>query len=298
MAAGCGGSSPPPSDTGATSQFPVTVKAVNGPVQISSKPTVILSLSPTATEMLYAIGAGGQVKAVDKYSDYPIGVPSANLDGLQLNVEAIAAYKPDLVITQSPSAADKKLNALGIPVLNEPAAKTLDQAYKQLLELGDATGHRAEASAEVMRIKTEVSNIVKEAAPLSGQQATYYYELDPTHYSQTSSTFIGELLKLLGLRSIADSAKGAAASNGSPQLSREFILKADPDYIFLADTLCCEQSAITVKNRPGWSSLAAVREGRVLELNDSIASRWGPRIVVLLQRVWDHLKAYPVTSSP
>ena len=106
---------------------------------------------------------------------------------------------------------------------------------------------------------------------------TYYYELDQTYYSATSSTFIGQVLGLLGLRNVADAAKGAAASGGYPQLSGEFILRSNPNYILLADTICCGQSATTVAQRPGWSGLAAVKSGRVLGLNDDIASRWGPR---------------------
>ncbi len=126
---------------------------------------------------------------------------------------------------------------------------------------------------------------------------TYYYELDQTYYSATSSTFIGQLLGLLGLHSIADAAKGAAANGGYPQLSGEFILKADPDYILLADTICCGQSAATVAGRPGWSGLAAVTHGRVLGLDDDIASRWGPRVVDLLAAVAAEVRAHPAGGT-
>src|SRR5262249_14377104 len=125
------------------------------------------------------------------------------------------------------------------------------------------------------------------------QNATYYYELDQTYYSVTSTTFIGRVLGLLGLKSIADSAKGAAASGGYPQLSAEYILKADPDYVFLADTKCCKQSRATVAKRPGWSTLNAVRDGRVVPLDDDIASRWGPRVVDLLRTVSAAIKEHP-----
>lgn len=298
LVVGCA-STPAPSVTAAAkSQFPVTIQAANGAVKVTAKPMAIVSLSPTATEMLYAIGAGGQVKAVDRYSDYPKGTPRTSLDGFTPNVEAIASYKPDLVVTQDTSSGlDKELNALGIEVLSEPAARNLTQEYQQFVQLGEATGHAAQAKAEVTKIKGQLAQVVK-STPKPARSETYYYELDPTYYSETSSTIVGQLLKLLGLTSIADSAKGAAAGNGSPQLSGEFILSANPDYIFLADTICCKQSAATVKARPGWSTLSAVKSGRVLGLNDNIASRWGPRIVSLLQGVSNEMKQHPVTSPP
>ncbi|MGO8825815.1 MAG: ABC transporter substrate-binding protein [Acidimicrobiales bacterium] len=275
--------------------FPVKVRAANGSVSIPARPTAIVSLSPTATEMLYAIGAGSQVKAVDEYSDYPPSAPHTNLDGDDPNVEAIASYKPDLVVLSDEApGVDSQLGELGIPVLSDPAAANLAQEYAQFMELGEATGHEAQASAEVAKIKGQISAIVK-SVHKSAKPLTYYYELDQTYYSATSSTFIGQVLGLLGLRSIADAAKGAAASGGYPQLSGEFILKSDPRYIFLADTICCGQSPATVAARPGWSDLTAVKDGRVLKLNDDIASRWGPRIVILLSEVAAELQQHPAS---
>lgn len=281
----------------APASFPVSVHAANGTVRVTSRPTAIVSLSPTATEMLYAIGAGSQVKAVDLNSDYPPGVPRTQLDGNNPNVEGIANYKPDLVVASNePTSVDSQLGALGIPVVSDPAATNLSQEYAQFEELGKLTGHEAQARAEVAKIKSQVARIVasvhRPAHPL-----TYYYELDQTYYSATSSTFIGQVLGLLGLHNIADAAKGAAASGGYPQLSGEFILKSNPNYILLADTICCGQSATIVAQRPGWSGLAAVKGGRVLGLNDDIASRWGPRIVVLLSEVAAEMKAHPVGGS-
>jgi iron complex transport system substrate-binding protein len=133
-------------------------------------------------------------------------------------------------------------------------------------------------------MKRQVASIVKNT-PKTAAGAKYYYELDQTYYSVLSSTFIGRVLGLLGLKSIADAAKGAAASGGYPQLSSEFIVKANPAFVFLADTKCCKQTVASVQKRPGWSSMAAVTGGRVVPLDDDIASRWGPRIVDLLRSV-------------
>jgi iron complex transport system substrate-binding protein len=275
----------------------VTVHAANGMVKIRAKPTAIVSLSPTATEMLYAIGAGSQVAAVDQDSDYPKGTPITSLDGDDPNVEAIASYKPDLVVlSQDTSSLNDEFNALGITVLSDPAAVDLNQEYQQFDQLGEATGHVARAKAEVNTIRAKVTQIVKNT-PRPARHETYYYELDQTYYSATSSTFIGQVLGLLGLRSIADSAEDAAGSGGYPQLNAEFILKSNPNYIFLADTICCDQSPASVGARPGWNALPAIKHGRVLGLNDDIASRWGPRIVILLQDVSAEMKQHPVGSS-
>jgi iron complex transport system substrate-binding protein len=265
--------------------FPATISAANGTVRVKARPDAIVSLSPTATEMLYAIGAGNQVKAVDKYSDYPKKAPHTTLDDLTPNVEAIVSYKPDLVVVPGDSSGlTARLKPFGIPVLSLPPAVTLADAYGEFGQLGRATGHVGAATAEAARVRGQIAHIVAEA-PRADVGQTYYYELDQTYFSVTSSTFIGKVLGLLGLRNIADRAPSAASSGGYPQLSAEFIVQSNPDWVFLADTICCGQTAHTVAARSGWSTMKAVQKGQVVGLNDDIASRWGPRIVDLLQTV-------------
>jgi iron complex transport system substrate-binding protein len=268
--------------------FPVSVTAANGTVRVPRRPDAIVSLSPTATEMLYAIGAGSQVKAVDSNSNYPPQAPRTKLSYFNPNVEAIAAEQPDLVVLSNDSGSGasltKRLGALHIPAIVLPAPPSLAGVYAEFSQLGRATGHQRGARAEVSMLHSQISKIIA-AVPHRSKPLTYYYELDQTHYSVTSTTFIGRLLSLLGMKSIADSAQGAAKAGGYPQLSAEYVVKANPDFIILADTLCCHQSAATVRARPGWSGLAAVRSGHVIALNDDIASRWGPRVVDLLQTV-------------
>jgi cobalamin transport system substrate-binding protein len=132
-------------------------------------------------------------------------------------------------------------------------------------------------------MRSDIEDAVASADPVAGQ--TFYYELDDTYYSVTSKTFIGQLFSMLGLVNIADEAE--RASSGYPQLSSEYIVDADPELIFLADTKCCGQDASTVADRPGWGDLAAVRDGNVVELDDDVASRWGPRLVDLVQTIAD-----------
>ncbi|MFI5055953.1 MAG: ABC transporter substrate-binding protein [Actinomycetota bacterium] len=273
------------SSPSAAPAFPVTIEAANGPVTIESAPTKVVSISPTATEMLFAIGAGDQVVAADSYSDYPAAAPTTDLSAYEPNVEAIAAYDPDLVVySDDLGDLQKSLDKLHIPALQQPAAAAIDDVYAQLEQLGQATGRTTEAQAQIDDLQAKVAAVSASVGD-QGSGMTYYYELDDTYYSVTSDTFIGNLLGLLGMKNIADEAKGA--SSGYPQLSAEYIVAADPELVLLADTKCCGQDAASVAERPGWADLKAVQHDGVVELDDDIASRWGPRIVQLLQEVGD-----------
>ena len=263
--------------------FPVSVTVDNGKVTIRKRPTRIVSLSPTATETLFAIGAGDQVVAVDDQSDYPKRAPHTSLSGFTPNVEAIAALKPDLVVIAfDPKGLSGALNRLGIPVVFQNAAPTLPAAYRQMRQLGKVTGHAQEANALTARMTKQIRTIVdKVHAKLT--KASVYHELDETLFSATSSTFVGRVYAMFGLTNIADAAK--AGGSDYPQLSAEYVVAANPDLIVLADTVCCGQTAQTVASRPGWSRIAAVRTGSIVRLDDSIASRWGPRLVNLVRAV-------------
>jgi iron complex transport system substrate-binding protein len=268
-------------------QFPATIEAANGSVTIPEQPTAIVSLSPTATEMLFAIDAGDQVIAADDYSDYPAEAPTTDLSGFEPNVEAVASYEPDLVVlSNDPAEVTKALGKLDIPVLLQPAAATLDDTYAQIEQLGTATGHVDDAAAVVASMETEIAAIVANA-PSFVRAPTYYHELDDVYFTVTSDTFIGQIYSLLGLENIADAAKGAGS--GYPQLSAEYIVESNPDIIFLADTKCCDQSLDSVGKRPGWDQITAVKTGAVVELDDDIASRWGPRVVDYLRTVAEAL---------
>ena len=271
-----------------TAGFPVTVKAANGDVVVPKRPTRIVSLSATATEMLYAIGAGKQVVAVDDTSNYPPEAPKTKLSALNPNVEAIAAYQPDLVVAADDNGGlFDNLKRLSIPALRAPAARTFDDSYAQFDQLGRATGHQPAAADTVKKMRDEISSLVAKV-PKRTKPVTYYHELDNTLFSVTSDTFIGEIYKLAGLQNIADATKDTAG--GYPQLSAEFVLQAKPDFIFLADTKCCGQTPATVAARPGWSDLPAVKNGHVVPLDDDVASRWGPRVPDFLRVIVDATK--------
>lgn len=291
--AGCGQSPAPapapdaavasPAPSGAA-DFPVTVEAGNGSIAIAKRPERIVSLSPTATESLFAVGAGAQVIAVDDQSNHPAEAPKTDLSGFKPNVEAIIAKKPDLVVLAN-DADDivAKLTKVNVPVLLEPSATKLDEAYDQIADLGAATGNKAKADELVAGMRKQIDELA--AAAPKDKKLTFYHELDTTPYSATSTTFIGQIYGLFGLTNVADKAPDAAG--GYPKLSAEFVAQADPDLVFLADTKCCAQSRDTLAKRPGWSKLTAVKNDQVIALDDDVASRWGPRVVDLAKQVGD-----------
>jgi ABC-type Fe3+-hydroxamate transport system substrate-binding protein len=289
----CGGDSPSSAgeDSGTTGAsdtgWPVTVTGDNGELTLEEQPEAIVALSATATEMLFAIGAGPQVEAVDNTSNYPEDAPVTDLSAFTPNAEAIAAYDPDLVVlSDDMNGIVDALGALEIPVLQLGAAQTLDDSYEQLQTLGTATGHADDAAKVVTEMQDRIEAAVESAGD-SGTGLRVYHELDPTFYSAASSTFIGSVYELFGLENIADGAEDA--SGGYPQLSAEYVVGQAPDLVVLADTICCEQSAETFAQRPAFDTVPAVQEGRVLEASDDVASRWGPRVADFAESVAETL---------
>lgn len=269
--------------------FPVTV----GDVTLDKRPERIISLAPVMTEILFAVGAGEQVVAVDDQSNYPPEAPKSDLSGYTPNAEAIATYTPDLVLlTYDTNNIVQQLTELKIPVYLADAPQNLDDTYRQISDVGKLTGHADEADDLVQQMKDDIAELLADL-PERNEKLTYYHEVDPNYYTVTSKTFLGSLYAMVGLENIADPADADGSAGGYPQLSQEAIIQADPDFIFLADTKCCQQTPETVKARPGWDTLSAVKNNRVVVLDDDIASRWGPRVVDLLRVIVDEVSKVP-----
>lgn len=288
-----GESIPPPgeapgedSEAAAEPDFPVTVSGTGFSVTLPERPEAVISLSPTATEMLFAIGAGGQVTAVDDQSDFPEGVPATDLSGWQPNVEAIAAYQPDLVVVSyDPGGLADSLGALDIPVIIQGAASDLDQVYEQLRQLGAATGNLGEAAELSGQMQSRIEELAEQYGP-TGAGLSFYYELDDTHYSASSATIQGQVFALFGLENIAD---GQEAAGPYPQLSAEYIVQSDPDIIFFGCGEFCSTTAESISAREGWDSIKAVRNGDIIALDADVSSRWGPRLTEFVQLVGEAL---------
>ncbi len=264
------------------------------PSTTEPRPERIVSLSSVATEVLYAIGAGDQVVAVDDQSNYPDQAPMTDLSGFTPNIEAIASFEPDLVVVSyDPGELVSGLEALGVPVLVQLAAADLAETYAQIEALGAATGHIEEAAELVSRIQSDLDALVTEVGD-RGEGLTYYHEIDDNLYSVTSTTFFGQVYDLFGLVNIADDADPDGF--GYPQLSSEFIVSADPDLVFLANGSYGMTPEI-VADRPGWGVMSSVQAGRVYPLDSDVASRWGPRVVDFARAIGDAVLAAELESA-
>jgi iron complex transport system substrate-binding protein len=226
--------------------------------------------------MLYAIDAGKQVVGVDKYSTYPPDAPRTKFTGGETNAEGYLTVHPDLVLLAFPSGkVVQQLTVLHIPVLVLPPASNMAQVDQQMFELGRATGHYGRARSVAASLSAQVHRLVASAAG-AGRGKTYYLELSPDYYTATSKTFVGSELSLFGMKDVADP---AGRGTGYPQISAEFVLHANPYYVLLADTVCCAATPASFAHRPGFSALSAVRDHRVVGVNDSLASEWGPHTI-------------------
>jgi iron complex transport system substrate-binding protein len=272
---------PPTPTTSLIPHWPIAVAAANGTVTIKDLPRRIVSLDPTATEDLYAVGAGTQVVAVDQHSDFPPGAPVTSLSGTDPNIGAITKYNPSLVISQNDPRLLRALRKRGIPVLIEPEVSNLPDAYSQIEQIGRATGHAYQADETVANMEEVIDHIVAQAGT-KYQGLTSYWEVSAkTHgpyRSATSATLVGHIMAMFGLTNIA----AADGPGAEPELPGAEIAAARPQIIFLADA---GQTPAMVAARPGWGDIPAVKDHHIVTLNPNLASRWGPRLPQLIEEI-------------
>jgi iron complex transport system substrate-binding protein len=235
----------------------------------------IVSLAPSNTEILFAIGAGDQVVGRDQFSDYPeatkkvTDIGSATSD--KLNTEQIVSLKPDLVLAAEINTPEqvKQLEDLGITVYYLKNPHTLEEMYGNLEIIAKLTGHEAETTALIASLKKRVASV--------------FYELDSTDpakpYTAGKDTFITLLIERAGGHNIA------AELDSYPQMSLEQIVAADPNFIILGDATWGGVTPEMVASRPGWENLSAVQNDKVVPFDDNLVSRPGPRLVDGLEQL-------------
>ena len=287
VSAACGGGS----DDGTTSEsgdrFPVALERSDGQtLTIESPPQRMVVLSPGHVEILFAIGAGDQVVAVDQNSDFPpeAAAIEPKLSGFEPSLEAIAAVDPDLVIVSfDADGIVGALDGLGIPVFLDDIDSritTIEGVFESIVELGRATGHTAEAEELVAQLEARVDAVVEAVADVE-QGPRIYHEQDTYQGFNTAGleSFVGDLYNKLKARNIALADEGAY-----PTLQSEAIIERNPEVILLADAAFGETPEV-VAARPGWDTIDAVANDWVYAVDPDIFSRPGPRIVDALEEL-------------
>lgn len=257
------------------SAFPLSIEQSDGQqLTLEQPPQRIVSLSAHATEILCAIGAGDQLAAVERYANCPLGSKEKpELDAYKPNLEAIAGYRPDLVYVFSDTdGIVEALRRAAIPVLYLELPSSLEGVLEQIELFGRLSGHENEAQ-ELVQSMRERMDAVREKVADVGQGPRIFHELDPTYFTVAPHSFVGDFYNLLKAKNIAE-----GAIDEYPQLSAEVIIQRDPEVIILAD----EPAGVTVasvRERPGWDTITAVKNNRICVIDTDIVSRPGPRIV-------------------
>ena len=255
-------------------------------ITLNILPQRIVSLAPSNTEILFAIGAGEQVVGRDQLSDFPEGAREATDIGSTygaLNTELIVSLTPDLVLAAEVNTPEqvKQLEDLGLTVYYLKNPLTLEEMYDNLEIVAQLTGHEEEAATLIESLRRRVAAVDEKIAPLSSRPGVFY-ELDATDpakpFTAGKGTFITQLIDRAGGYNIASDLEGY------PQLSLEQVVAADPAFIILGDA----RYGVTpesIAQRPGWENLSAVKNGQVLPFNDDLVSRPGPRLVDALEEL-------------
>jgi iron complex transport system substrate-binding protein len=251
-------------------------------VHLPSPAQRIISLAPSNTEILYAIGAGSQLVGRDTFSDYP--EESKQLTDIgggfgELNTETIVALKPDLVLTAdlTPTEQIQALENLGLTVYALPNPSDFDGMFDNLKTVSILTGHELQAESVITKLRERVTNINKTIS-LTSDRPLVFYELDITDpnapFTSGPGTFIDTLIRMAGGENLGSSLEGTWV-----QISLEELIVQDPDIIILGDFTWGGVTPEQVRQRAGWDVLKAVKESKLYTFDDNLVSRPGPRLV-------------------
>lgn len=263
--------------------FPLTITDSGGTAgTFKEAPKRIISYSPGATEVLFAVGAGGQVVGVDRFADYPPETSAkTKLEYSKPAPEPALALQPDLVIMATRQEGQvKQFRDLGMPVLLFKEPVDLGGVLDQIRTIGKVTGHPEDSERLAAELRKRIDAVQKRVTAVT-QGPLVFYELSPDLYTAAPNTFIGSLLTLLKAGNVVQ-----GGTTQFPQLSAEAVISANPQVVLLADGGARGgQSLDTLKSRPGWANIAAVKNGSVFAVDGNIFNRPGPRVVDALEQL-------------
>lgn len=263
----------------ASSTYPVTVTDVKERnVTLEKKPEKIVSLTPSNTEILFALGLGDSIVGVDKYSNYPEQANSIKKVGdfNGPNIELIAELKPDLVVAGGDIQEDaiKKLENLGIPVISSEAGG-LEDLYKNIDVLGKATDTQQEAQELITKLKNNIQSIAQKVASLNKPKVYFNVDING-FYTAGKGTFISQLIEMAGGKNVADDVEGW------PQYSVEKIIEKNPDIIITTEHA---GTIDDIKKISALKNINAVKDGKIYSLDADIINRIGPRVDQALEEM-------------
>jgi iron complex transport system substrate-binding protein len=272
-----------PAPTATATPAPIVLKDGAGTEFRLEKPAEkIISLAPSNTEILFAVGAGKQVIAREDFTNYPeeaAKLPSIGGSMGKYNLEDMVKLQPDLILA-SPLTSAESLQSLKTVTPNVfvlPNPTDLEGMYQNLVTVGELTGHKAEAEKLVTDLRARAKAVLDKVATATNKPKVFY-ELDATEpakpWTSGPGTFVDLLINLAGGQNIGGSLSGAWA-----QISQEELIVQNPDVILLGDALYGGITAESVAARPGWNGIQAVKDNRVLPFNDDQVSRPGPRMI-------------------
>ena len=261
--------------------FPLTITDDAGrQVTIERSPTRIVSIAPSNTEMLFALGLDERIAGVDSYSTYPAEARQKPQVGtyLEPDLERVVAAEPDLILATEAHLGTvlPELDALGLPtVVIEPM--NLDEVFSGMLLLGTITGVSPRAQQVVCELQARVDAVTEAVA--GAPHPRVFFELSPDLYTAGPGSYVDDLISRAGGENVA-----ASAAELWPQLSAEAVVTADPEVILLADH-AAGVTAAQVAARPGWQEVSAVQQGRIVSLDADLVARPGPRVVDGLEAI-------------
>jgi len=276
--AACGAAAPAPQAPAATGIS--LIDGLDRVVKLSAPAQSIISIAPSNTEILFALGAGEQVIGRDTLSDFPPQAASVQDVGSMyeaLNTELLISLKPDLILAAEINSPEqvKALQDAGLTVFYLENPTTLEELYQNLNVVAKLTGREQESAALIESLQARVKAVDEKIAPISSRFSVFY-ELDATDpakpYTAGKGTFISLLIERAGGTNIAGDMEGY------PQISLEQVVAADPQFIILGDA-AYGVTPESIAARPGWESLSAVKNGQVFAFDDNLVSRPSPRLV-------------------
>jgi len=244
-------------------------------VTIDGTPQRIVSVAPTPTEILFAVGAGPQVVGVDDYSDYPAATANLTKVGsYTLNTEAIVALEPDLVVAGDlvPRSQLEQLASQGIPYVLF-ADRTLEDVFKTIRLAGVITGHVEEADQLATDLEARVEAVTAKTLADNVTTPRVYVEYYPM-WTYGPGSFGDDMIALAGGMNIAEN-----ASSEYPEITNEFIIAQDPEIIVYTTGVMSQTNDSSFAGRPGWENITAVETDHIYSIDDNLLSRYGPRIV-------------------